>query len=314
MFIPPYQTHVCKHYNEAKLIQAVRRVRIQHPLLDMVTPRGIRVKGAGIVVSSPGHEDIPAFTQPLDIGEKGERFWVVDARMMTRPEESDASYRQKPTGYRVTSERDFYFQVIRVALMNLDWESQGGVMATRLGTLPAKTFIRWIVGTLSGRLNLPMDVQLRLSVIVGFYYYLRFDGDAPLDRLAQYVSAATGVPHAAVTELSRELVAKDVPLTITDLVTAIAKFGGSVRLESLKYADVYALLMNSWSGVMARENVGVALESMPTFLAMCFTAGTDRSYRKSAIARVFEGAGRTTELKAFTDRIQFMIASELVEE
>lgn len=320
MFVPPYETRVCSHYKTRPLVSAINRVQIQHPLSPLYTPRGLRVKNASAVLGTDGHQDIPAFTQPLDISTGVEPHWVMDIRPFTRPVEPGASYRPYNSTvelpYRFTSERDQYFHCVRIALQSVLSQDTSGVTATRLGTLPAKTFVRWIVGTLSGRMNLPMDIQVRLSIIVAHYYYQRFAQDTPNDLLAQYVASVTGAPRDTVLDIQGLMEDSEgiVTVSIAGLLNSINKHSGSVRLEQLKFPDFYTLLMNSWSGVMAREHVGVALESMPTFLAMCFTAGTDRSYRKSIIARTFESAGRPTEIKAFTDRIQSLTASEFIEE
>lgn len=306
MRVSPHDTTVCRIYQAERLRNSVLRDHIQNPLPPLTSPMGNVVKNAVHIPPNPKHEDMPGLTQPLNITQGRESFWVLDSRPYMR-------WEQRTDSYRLTAENDYVFQVVRLALTEVA-QLKGGAAFGRLGDVAIKTFVRWITLGIGQRYNLAIEHQANVSVIVAYYYYTQLQDSLQLDvtsrhRLANPISRITSVPVPAVLEIADQLGSlKDG----ADLVNAMATLGGSLRLNNIKYADLYTMLSSSWMGVNARENVGVAIEHIPTFVAMVFNALADRSYRKTVISRRAETTGRQQDIKDFTLQVQRLVESRYV--
>lgn len=306
MPIQPYDTLICQAYNPTKLTNEIRRTLIQYPAKPLNTPTGRVVKNASFIPPLSDYDSIPSFTQPLNIGEGNKPQWIVDGRPYMRWDRSQDTYK-------LTAEKDFHLLCMRVALTQA-LEANGLETALRYGPVPAKTFSRWITLAIAQRFNLPLEHQMTLSVITAYYYYsLHYVDGLNIEQrnmMANRVGKATMVPTETVLEISDRLPAKFQGLE--GYVAAINAHTGSIRLSNLKLVDFFMLVAPSWVGLNARENVGVALEHLPTFLALAGAALDERSYRKAALSRRAETAGRAPELKQFTDQL-YRTAMEYIE-
>jgi hypothetical protein len=303
MLTSPYQTTICAIYQPDRLVNAVKRADIEYPLPELVTPAGNTIQNAFFVTPRDVHDDVPAFTQMLNLGTDTKPKLVIDARPYMR-------WDNRMDTYRLTAENDYSFQCARVALTValMDGDSR---MLNRMGDIPVKVFVRWITLTLAQRFNLPLENQLTLSVICAYYYYGMISDSPELDeeertRLAPFVSRVTMVPANQVLEIADRLQ----PMrNAGDLAVQLSTNGGTIRLGQLKFVDLFTLLASSWVGVNSRENVGVALEHIPTFIAMIYAALGDRSYRKTVMTKRAETVARPNDVKQFTDLVYRQISA-----
>lgn len=293
MVIDPYDTTVGGWYKPAPIINALRRAEITHPLPSAVTPTGNRLRDAFVVTPSEDFQDIPNFTQFVNIGKDSPK-WVMDGRPYMR-------WNRNADSYRLVAENDYAFQCMRLAITQLLSDDPG--FMHRLGDTPVKTWVRWLTLALAQRYNLSLEYQARVSVICAYYYHTQLDEARTLSvserqALSNKVSRVTAVPVPTVLEMIEPVG----PLkTGDDLATALREHAGTLGLTQLKFVDLYTLVANSWIGVNARENVGLALEHIPTFIAMVYYALSERSYRKTVITRRAETTGRQHELQQFTN-------------
>lgn len=297
MLLMPYNTTICKMYKVDTIINQIKRAQIDLPLPEVETPGGNMVKGLFFITPNEEHSDVANFTQFVNLGTDQEPKLVLDGRPYMRLDRRTGTYR-------LTAENDYLFQCVRGALTlrMLDGDTNA---IRRLGDVPVITFIRWITLALAQRFNLDLGTQLRMSIVCAYYYYslldpsLAEDTDARM-QMANIVARVTRADLRTVAEVSESI---ESIKTIEEFTQTISTGIGSIRMGQLKFADLFTLVASSFVGVNYRENVGVALEHLPTFIAMVYTSLTDRSYRKTTIARRAETAGRTNELKQFTDLV-----------
>lgn len=299
----PYDTAVCRHYKQQQIIIALQRADIESPLPTLATPVGNKLRDAFVVTPSRDYEDVNGFTQPINIGTADKSKWVVDGRPFMRVGRSADSYS-------LVSENDFTFQCIRLALTQ-SLEERGNVVFSRLGEVPAKAFVRWITLALAQRFNLDLEQQINVSIICGYYYFTQLSETLQLtpeekQLRASRVASMVGVNPTKALEVGEQL--GDIS-SAQGLADAIANFSGSVRLAKLNFADLYTIIVGSWVGVNARENVGVALEHIPTLIAIMFTALDEKSYRKTILSQRIQSVGRQNDLKMFTDAVFRQVSS-----
>lgn len=295
----PYQAKICSIYPQSsldKLHREVNKAALALPFPQVETPSGFKVKNCYMVTPLPEHEEIPMFTQFIDIGTHGEPKLLIDGRQYFK-------YEPRSGTYRLVANNDWSYQCIRMALNTRSLKGDES-MFSRLGDIPAKVFTRWVSGPLVTKFGLTIESQMALWVICAYYYYAMCmpelqEADAESrQQFAPVVSRVTGVPPDFV----YDVIAEVGPLrNADDLAEAMSTGSRQERTGKLKFQDIYLLLSNSWFGTNARENVGVALEHLPSYIAMLYMAVADRSYRKTIITQRADTVARPNELKQFSD-------------
>jgi hypothetical protein len=265
----------------------------------------VTVKDCYFVTPAPEHEDIPMFTQYIDMGQPnkprllidGRRYFKLDARTGT---------------YRLVANNDWSFECVRMSL-NITTLTGDETAFSRLGDVPAKVFNRWVSGPLVTRYQLPIESQMALYVITAYYYYamgmpeLGEANQQLREQFAPVVSRITGVPPDFTIDVISEVGELN---NVDDLIYAMSTRSRQERTGELKFKDLYLLLSTSFFA--RREDVGVALEHLPTFIAMLYMAVADRSYRKTVIMQRAETVARPHELKTFTDLTFNLVAQQYV--
>lgn len=295
MLIDPYATTVCKPLQTDKIEKALIRAHIETPLPVVETANGERYPNVRMVTPDESYSQVPSFTQPIRIAAPGmDACWVIDARPYLRVD-------RRTGGFTYTSHNDFQFQVIRTALHVNSLNDHQAALG-RLGDYPIEVFVRWITSSLAVRFNLELQHQIEISVVVAYYYFLLLSEHPEKDHqqrdwYAKRISRITHVPVQQTLEILDRL-----PLMRNggDLTQGLQEGSSSLRLKNMRFADLYAVLIMSWVGVNARENVGVALEHLPTFIAMVYSGLQERSYRKTVIATRAERTGKKMVQNTFT--------------
>lgn len=306
MLLHPYQTTIAQQYPVTKIRRALSRAHIDTPLPNVETPTGQVFPNIHMVTPVEAYQDVPSFTQPISIQlPNGKPGWVFDARTLLRVD-------RRTGAINYTAINDFTFQTTRTVLT--DYVVRMGPQALiRLGNYPVEVFVRWLTQALTQRLNLDLVHQQNVSIITAFYYFQLLAEDPVQehhhrDRFAQRIAQITRSQAGVCLEVLDQL---PVMQTGNDYVAALKAASGSLRLDSLGFSDLYTMVAMSWVGVNARENVGVALEHPPTFLAMVFSALRERSYRKTLIAQRAEKTGRRNEQQGFSHGIEQLIDKAL---
>lgn len=297
MITLPYQTKICHQYTQAlldKIRREANKAELSLPFPAVKTPNGVTIKDCYFVTPAPEHEDIPIFTQYIDLGQPGKPRLLIDGRRYFKLEPRSGTYR-------LVANNDWSFECVRLAL-NIATLTGDETAFSRLGDVPAKVFNRWVSGPLITRYQLSPESMQALYVITAYYYYSMLmpeigeGGSEDRIRFAPVVSRISGVPPDFVIDIISEVGDLN---NIDDLVFAMSTKSRQERTGELKFKDLYLLLSTSFFS--RREDVGVALEHLPTYIAMLYTAIADRSYRKTAIMQRAEQVARPHDLKSFTD-------------
>lgn len=309
MFTLPYQTTICGMYTRLDhVLSKVRRAALDLPFPAVVTPAKYTLDKAHFVTPREEHAEIPNFTQYINIGEPNRPNLLIDGRQYLK-------YNDKTGMFTEVSQNDWSFQCIRLAL-NLQLIQADETMFSRLGDLPARVFHRWVSGPLITKYNLEIEAQMALYVITAYYFYAMCNYELrPADfnvrsQFSPIISRITGVPPDFVLDVIESVGKLE---NATDLIVAMSTKSRQARTGELKFTDLYLLLSNSWQGANARENVGVALEHLPTFIAMLYMGIADRSYRKTVITQRADTLARGQDLKIFTDLVFKMVNSQYIE-
>jgi hypothetical protein len=72
----------------------------------------------------------------------------------------------------------------------------------------------------------------------------------------------------------------------------ISKIVENVRLEKINSAILLTILNNSWYGTNAKEIISVSLEHPPTWMALVYTALSEKTFKSSVIFKTAERLGK----------------------
>jgi len=303
----PYDTTQGRMYQVDSIVSKIKSAQIDLPLPEVVTPGGNTIKNLFFVAPNEEHEDVKAFTQFVNLGTDQAPRLVLDGRPFMRLDRRTGTYR-------LTTENDWMFQCVRGALtLNAMDPTKGPTTLRRLGNVPMITFIKWITRAIVGKFNLDGGTELKISVVCAYYYLAMINEELATDpearaAMVNIVRNVTNMPeNRTILEISDSIKSLK---TLEDLAKTISQDLGSIRMGDLSAADIITLVQSSYFGVNARENVGVALEHMPTFIALVYNVIMDRSYKKTTLASRALTAGRPNELRAFTDLVYRQVAEQ----
>lgn len=302
MLLMPYDTTQGRMYQVDKIVNEIKRAQIDLPLPEVETPAGNVLKNILFVTPHDAHEDVKQFTQFVNLGTDQEPKLVIDGRQYMK-------WDRRTDTYRLTASNDWMFQCVRLALTARCLKDGPGEIR-RFGDVPALTFIKWITRAVVQKYSLDEATELKVMVVCAFYYYGMIDSDVATDPearagLVNVVNRLTRVDHRSILDISDSIKSLK---TFDDLAKTIANDIGTIRLGEIKGADVLVLVQGSFFGLNAREHVGVAVEHLPTFIAMVYTCIQDRSYKKYTLATRALSSGSQKDQKEFLDAVYRQVA------
>lgn len=301
MFKDPYETTIVGRFPINKAITGIQLAKINKQLLSEELKLPAKLYAVG-----PDNTSIPQFKHPIFI----EDYVVIDARTMIKRSESIGKYL-------VRDKTKLDFDVVRAMLGLL--AKQKGNTAIGYDPFGMTVFRTWITDTIVRAKGLTVTDtanQLRLMIIVSFYYHTLYNYDTnsaqysstEIEGIARIITNNMGNPrlYDETLNLLKELAPMH---NINDLCTNIADHCG-VRLVGFNAAMLYTYVGGAWFG--DREIVAVALESIPTFLTMLYYSIDSRFYHKTGIGKVAQETNRrgmgTTYIAAM-DKLPVFIQS-----
>lgn len=298
----PYQTTLGRLSKPDEYVKEIKKAEITLSLPPIYTVMNETLHSTGYVTPREEHEDIPNFSHIVNLGDDRNPMLVVDGRQYMK-------YDERTGVTRLIAANDWQLQCVRVAL-NLKLLEDGYSSMARFTDFPAKVFMDWISGTLVSRYTLPPQSEMALRVIAALYYFSLYTPELAKpghDRLraAPLIADLTRVPLDVVLMMVDPSVEGSIGKmeNADEFATALSTNSRSLAMGTLKFADLHTLLKSSWFGTNAAENVGIALEHLPTWLAILFTACSDRSYRKSKITERAERLSTGNVMRNFVDLV-----------
>lgn len=283
MYHDAYQTTPCRDYVVDKIVAAIKRQRITN--LEDFKLLNTPVKNepiSGLFAITPRCQEIPAFAHPIVIEEDDQRRIFVDMRNFTRlSREGDVV---------VSSKLDYDLHLLRGWLQSV-WLKYSPMELLGLGRYPITIYSRWITEAITRRLALPPEVQMRVSVIVAYFYICMFYEEQSAEaldekdrlKIGQLVASTTNVNATEVFNIIDTL---DILGSVHGLCMTLQAHGGSMRLNDMNPALLYGILSGSWFGQNHRELVAVAVEHPVTWMAIVAKAYGERGYHNTVIGKL----------------------------
>jgi len=227
--------------------------------------------------------DIPTFNHPLTIVNGKDNKIYIDVRPFVNV--------NRVTGVEKNTSPAEYAMLYNRAVLECSLRENPNLLSNVLGVYPAGIFGSWISENISKRYGLQMEDQYKLQIYAVFYYYSLFEhqDDAPDEqdylKICKKVSECTGIN---VNTIFTILDNKPFVNNIEDFCSHLEDVTNNIRLKGFNATVLYPLLKATWYGHNANEVVAVAMEHIPTFIAMLYAAINERSFKRSAFAKMTE--------------------------
>lgn len=299
MFDSPYETYILSSRKSEfdKLTLAVKRGLIESVLYTDVefnqTEPPILMKNVVFVVGRDLEiRDIPEFTRPLPfIDQNGgnKKKVAIDLRAYSRRVRAEDGILYLP------KEGDVYLPVVEGVLTLLwdthyiDHQDMREVMLT-VSDAPMRVFSYWLATSLQRKLGFGGDIQVKVQVLAAYHWWSLFQtpdslGDSGrLARAQVFIARACSISTTLVSDVFEQ---GKLDGSLDRFVEALSNSGWTLRLESITVDVLIGLIQASWFGnIKSAEQMVVALEYPPTFMATLYQAYSERTAKDTDIAKL----------------------------
>lgn len=317
-FLTPYETLTLSKLKTDKIETELKTSRIRgslemivscdnaaHPELlepgDILhVPKARPNSNLYLVVDKPySNKETPAFIHPLVFDkEKDKQLIAVDLRPFSKLVETTGKTH-------ISTSYGWNFMLLRGRLTDM-WVNGGVDTLKSVGAFPLVMFSKWITTSVTNKLMLDPQTQLKLSALSGYFYLSLFGDEAThtVNQVAAHISRHCHVDLNTATAVIEQ--AGEVN-TVEKFCEALERVTEDVRLKGFDPAILYTVLSWTWFGGNDKSVPVVALEHPPTWMAMLFSAVSEAIYNKTGLLKLMDRG----DLKKQSSDFQLSLVSAL---
>lgn len=299
MLISPYDTFACRQYKADQIADSVETAALIHDILMDV--------GTDIRTIHPDETTIKPFSHPVRIEKGDTNLFVADTRPCTKIDHRTGKFS-------ITSATDYQIALQRLVTQR-QWEIKGPETIFNLGQFQTRVYSHWIGDSIAKRLGLDVEHHLRVKAIAAYFYYCINDtseadyySETDTRQIASVLSRHTSLPVELFIELLGEI---PIMLGVQDLVTAIVKHSGTVRLNAFNIPVLWSILAGTWFGANGRELACVAVEHPPTFAVLLYNGLTNQAMKNAGLSLVVKPYMRHELAVSFKSNFDLMLMDNL---
>ncbi len=291
----------------SKIKESVVREGINTSYINLISS----VNFLPIVINGGSFSDseIPLFGHPLLLENfKDKNYLALDLRMLVK---SDSS-----SGKIIIKNETEYNLAISRFILNYGMLLNGMNIMKNPLNFGSVVFSQWLSQSISKRFALDPKDQIILTIISSAYYSSLFHDNLVMNEdtkilMTKQIVASTNVDSKLVFETLDKLG----PLTdIASYCENVKTVLENIRLKDFNVGLLYSIVSMSWYGLNAKEMTTMALEHIPTWLSLVYTALTERTFKNTAIANMCEKYGKRGASDEFVKNYVMVINSLKEEE
>ncbi len=297
MKINPYQTLTLSGFDVSVLQKRIAEERARN-VKTLVRLNDFTI---GVI---PDNDYIPAFNHTIRLNSNTDPqtacTLVVDLRPYSR------KIMEEP-GYAIRNNQVVDMLKMRAGLEFIFTEEP--LMLRSMSALPTRVFMRMVSDAVSRRCNLAMSDLVTLNVISAVYYFSCFEDEGTADwssdewtRIVQKLSSVTGIGGDVIHRIWDGRIIRD-PVMFCD---ALKEAVGKHSIQILNPALLYGLTASFKFGANMRENLAVALEHPPTWIALVVDGINNRA--SDPMSNVLKSENRGELGRQLTVMVNRMIA------
>lgn len=286
MYFEPYQTQAVKNHRIDALRDDLQRLIIEDELLKSNL-------GHRSLFVTDQHPEIKPFTQPIVIqvpfgGRDNDYRIISDTRAVAKT--------HRETGELVGGS-DFTFVKQRSAIIDQLWIDDQSMDLLSISDYPMRLFAALISENITRRMNLDEEHMQVIKILAAYYYITLHTNDYSVDErtLLGYSKRISRTTGASVMDIMQIIENIDPMTRIDEFVDRIKTVTQSERLNKLNVGMIYKMLGGIWFGANAIEQMAVAIEYPPSWVAMVNIASQHKGYQKTILAQMARRLDRKGE-------------------
>ncbi len=307
IYLDSYHTTIGSIFDTKDIILAIKKSII----IDTDITKSLDVSQIGgieplyITGTTTSEENIKVFNHPLYFKDGDRKYLVTDLRLVLK---RDASLSNITDSIRNVTEYNF---LKSRSILNLHWLA--GNASELMITLPfaGVVYSMWLSDMLAKAFVLDFNTKEVITIASSLFYQSLFMGDMDENdkqALVSHTIKMTKSDSELVFNIADKL---DGITTIDAFALALKDITGSMRLRDLNLVSLLTIVRNSWFGNNSKDILGIALEHPPTWIALVFTALTERNYKNSTIAKMADILGKKNKGDEFIRSFKYMMDSSV---
>lgn len=311
MFIEqPYESLTLKHFDQSRLTYLVNRYIIEsygYMLENKKIKRKEFKNGTKVLQQvtllgmSDTENEIEDMTFPLINEEKG---WICfDMRKYVKSDKRTGHFEYKRGG-------DIDFVNMRNELTAL-WYV-GFTKEMYFFSLPHLAYAKWISSLIASKFMLNPKEELDINTLALIFYSRLFTDERhedDIDKLSVRFRDTLYTKGMLQDIYSRSLQMK----TLEDFCGLLYEVTGNIRLKDFNVQMLYRLTQTSWMGIETKNNLAIAIEYPPIWIAMCYSSLVNNMFKKTNIGDKVESLSKRGEGQAFIRSVDEFIKSHIEE-
>lgn len=286
-----YETTVGSVMDTKRIVTAIKESMIKdglgHVSLNVRDEGGF--KPVFVTGAYPSESDIPLFTHPITVlNFQHGNYICADLRFFVRKDTPLDNIEQS-----IKNRTEFNFVKSR-SVLSLHWLADGVSKLKNNLQFAGTVYAAWLSESIAKTYGLDFKDQTVLGILSSMFYQSLFSEESVFDeeakqRMAVHTIKATNAPSELVFSVFDKVEKLN---SIDDFCLAVSAVTENLRLKNFNLAMLLTIVKNSWYGTNAKEIISVALEHPPTWMAIVYTALSERTYKTSLIYRIAERFGK----------------------
>jgi hypothetical protein len=234
-----------------------------------------------ITNSNARYSEIAHFNHPIAIEHfKDQNFLILDSRLFLKEDLHSNSVL-------ITNKSEYDFSLKRY-FINSAWLNLGPGQIKSSLHFGASVYSYWLSEIISRRFVLdPLD-QLKLSIVTNYFYQQLFSNLEELSEDTKQAMVSFAVKTIKIpAKLGLEIVDQITLMpSVKEYCENVSRILDNIRLKEFNTGLLYTIVGMNWYGLNAKETIAIAIEHVPTWLAILYTAITNKTYKSSTISNV----------------------------
>ena len=312
VFKTAYQTTVCRNHVLTKVIDSLREAYVRGDVAEYISSGLFTIEKDELRPMVLTSGTTPQFGHPLLVDrlsstEREKQYLFGDIRPFISLDGKVGGSED----FTIKNSPEYKLMMARIAL-NQIWLDDSPSRLQNMSAVPMMVYASWISENVSRRYALDAGDQLTLQILAAFFYQSLFmDKDTfDEDDKLRFTSVASRNMKISGKQIIDVLDKIDTMSSIADYCRLASAITNNPRMEDFNVGVLVTIIGSTWFGDNAKENLGVALEHPPTWIAILGNAFNERTYKNSGIARITErytgSKGGSDFLRSFISNVQLV--------
>lgn len=300
IFRTAYDTQACQGFVLRHIDDGLKKAEAMLYLRQARAGKYYEITGSSAIEMA-----IPGFAHPYELKTDGQEKLVVDMRPYGRWDNAQNQFNlRNASGAKLLAAR---------AELNHYWLNNSPELLRDLSGLPLSIYADFVSKNIAKRKALDAREEQDLSILAAWFYLSCFTDELELTerdraRFVQTIARSLYIPAEHVFSVT-DKIPTALP-HVSAMCTIASEVVDTVRLNDMNIGLYFQILAGGWYGdAAARETLLAGLEHPPTWISLIVAAATDRSFKKTGLAQIYERE-KSQQQKQFLHSVLGLLSNE----